>query len=88
MFQNQKERQIQFRCQEETHYLEGNETLVQAAHRSCGCPMSEGARGQVGWGPGQPDLVPDLVGDDPSCGGSWNQTTSEEPSNPGHSMFL
>jgi len=50
--------------------------------------MSEGARGQVGWGPGQPGLVPDLVGDDPSCGGSWNQTTSEEPSNPSHSMFL
>ena len=54
MFQNQKERQIQFRCQEETHYLEGNETLVQAAHRSCGCP---GVQSQVGWGPEQPDLV-------------------------------
>jgi len=27
------------------------------AHRSCGCPIPGGAQGQVGWGPGQPELV-------------------------------
>ena len=26
---------------------------------SCGCPIPGGAQGQVGWGPGQPELVQD-----------------------------
>ena len=26
--------------------------LAQAAHGSSGCPIAEGAQGQVGWGPG------------------------------------
>ena len=28
-----------------------------AAQRSCGCPIPGGTEGQVGWGPGQPELV-------------------------------
>jgi len=33
--------------------------LEQAAQRGCGCPTPGGIHGQVGWGPGQPYLVPD-----------------------------
>ena len=35
----------------------GGEALAQAAWRTCGCPISGGAQIQVGWGPGQPELV-------------------------------
>ena len=35
--------------------------LEQAAQGGCGCPVPGGVQGQAGWGPGQPDLVPDLV---------------------------
>ena len=38
-------------------YPEGSEELAQAAQSSCGCPISGGIQGQVGWGPGQPELV-------------------------------
>ena len=31
--------------------------LEHVAQRGCGCLISEGIQGQVGWGPGQPDLV-------------------------------
>jgi len=34
---------------------------VQAALRSCGCPNTAGTQGQVEWGPGQIDLVPNSV---------------------------
>jgi len=40
---------------------ESGEALEQVA-QSCGCPIPEDVQGQVGWGPGQLDLVPDLVG--------------------------
>ena len=42
--------------------------LKQAAQRGCGYPIPGGARVQVGWGPGQPDLIPDLEVGDPACG--------------------
>ena len=31
--------------------------LEQTARRGCGCPIPGGTQGQVGWGPGQPELV-------------------------------
>ena len=31
--------------------------MVQAAQRSYECPIPVGVQDQVGWGPGQPDLV-------------------------------
>ena len=45
----------------EIFYREVGEALAQAAQRGCGCPMPGGVQGQVGWGPRQPDLVPDVV---------------------------
>ena len=45
--------------------LKGGKTLAQVAQRGCGCPVPGGVQGQVGWGPGQPDLV----GGSPACGG-------------------
>ena len=50
-----------FKCQEEILLSEGGEALGQVAQRTCGCPIPGGIRGQIGWGPGQPDLEPDLV---------------------------
>ena len=41
-------------------FIESGEVLAQAAQRGCGCPIPRGVQGQVGWGPGQPGLVPDL----------------------------
>ena len=35
----------------------GGEALEQVAQRSFGCPILGAVQGQVGWGPGQPDLV-------------------------------
>lgn len=37
--------------------MEGGEAVAQAAQRGCECPTSSGGQGQVGWGPGQPELV-------------------------------
>ena len=42
--------------------------LEQAAHRSCGCPVSGGVQGQVGWGPGQPGLGLNVEAGGPTCG--------------------
>jgi len=42
---------------EEILYSKGGEALAQAAQRSCGCPIPGGVLSQVGWGPGQPELV-------------------------------
>jgi len=36
--------------------------------KSCGCPIPGGVQGQVGWGPGQSDLVLDLVVGNPAHG--------------------
>ena len=49
-------------------FFQSGEVLQQAAQRSCECPISGGVQGQVGWGPGQPALVPDLVVGSPACG--------------------
>jgi len=46
-----------FRLNEEILYSEGSEALAQAAQRSCGCPIPGGVQGQLGMGPGQPELV-------------------------------
>ena len=40
---------------------ESGEVLEQAAQRSCGCPIPGGVQEQVGWGPGQPGVMPELV---------------------------
>jgi len=37
--------------------ISGGGVLEQVAQRRCGCPISGGIQGQVGWDPGQPDLV-------------------------------
>ena len=42
--------------------------LAQAAQRGCGCSILGGIYVQVGWGPGQPDLVPTLEVCGPACG--------------------
>jgi len=42
--------------------------------RGCGCPIPGGVQGQVGWGPGQPDLVSDVEVGGPACSrrvGAW-----------------
>jgi len=43
--------------------------LAWAAQRSYGCPITGGAQGQVGWDPGQPDLVLNVEVGGPAC--SW-----------------
>jgi len=57
---------------------------------SCGCPIPGGVQGQAGWGPGQPDLLSDLVSDlvvgNPAhgvCGGGVEPLRSL-PTPPGH----
>jgi len=47
--------------------LRGGEALAQAAQRGYGCPMG-GTQGQVGWGPGQPELG----GGNPAHSRGWN----------------
>lgn len=42
---------------EETFYSDSDEALAQDTQRGCGCPILGSAYGQVGLGPGQPELV-------------------------------
>ena len=42
--------------------------LAKAAQRGCGCPFPAGVQDQVGWGPGQPDLILDMEVGGPACG--------------------
>ena len=49
----------------EVSYSESGEVLAQAAQRSCGCPLPEGIQGQARCRPGQPELMPYLVDDNP-----------------------
>lgn len=37
-----------------------------SSHSGCECPISGGVRGQIGLGPGQPDLVLNLVVGNPA----------------------
>ena len=41
--------------------------LEQVTQSGCGCPISGSVQDQVGWGPGQSDLVLDLVAGIPAC---------------------
>ena len=49
-----------FGCQGEVLHRESGEVLEQAAQRGCGCSIPGHVQGQVGWGPGQPGLLPDV----------------------------
>lgn len=40
------------------------EMLFQVIRESCGCCFPVSVRGEVGWGPGQPDLVEGIPGHD------------------------
>ena len=51
----------------EVRYSECGEVVAQADQRGCGCSIPGGVQAQVGWGPGQPDLVPDLEVGGPAC---------------------
>ena len=42
--------------------------LFSFSQRGCGCPISGGVQGQVGWGPGQPGLVLNVEVGGPACG--------------------
>jgi len=42
--------------------------LEQVALRGCRCPVPRGVQDQVGWGPGQPDLVLDIAVGNPAYG--------------------
>ena len=48
--------------------MESGEVLEYVAQRGCGCLVSGGIQGQVGWGPQQPELVIDLTVGNPACG--------------------
>mgnify|MGYP001864531359 CR=1 FL=1 len=37
--------------------LQAGERLEHVDQRGCGCPILGGIQGQVGWGPGQPELL-------------------------------
>ena len=43
-----------------------SQVLVQAAQKGCGCLIPGSVQDQVGWGPGQHDLKPDLVAGNPA----------------------
>ena len=64
------------------------EVLEQAAQRGCRCSVPGGVQDHIGWGSGQPDLVPDLEVGGPACGGGWNSMILGIPSNPSYSMIL
>jgi len=55
---------------------EGGEALEQLP-RELWCPISGGAQGQVGWGPGQPQLA----GGSPAHGMGWDSMIFKIPSN-------
>jgi len=54
----------------------------------CGRPITGGVQGQVGWGPGQPELVLNVEVGGPALAGGWRFMILEVPSNPGHSVIL
>ena len=49
-------------------FTESGEVLEQAAQRGCGCPVSGGVQGRIGWGSGQPGLVSNGEVGGPACG--------------------
>ena len=52
----------------EVLHRENGEVLEQAVQRGCGCPIPGDIQGWVGWGHGQPALVPDLEVGGHACG--------------------
>ena len=52
----------------EVLHRESGEVLEQATWRGCGCAILGGVQDQVGCGPGQPGLVPDLEVGSPVSG--------------------
>ena len=52
----------------EIFHSNGGEEKEQAAQRSCGCLIPRGVQGQVGWSPGQTDLMTDLLVGKPAHG--------------------
>ena len=56
-----------------TFSLRGYRGTGKGCQRSYGCPISRGVQGQVGWDPGQPDLLFDLAVGNPV----WNQVMCE-----------
>lgn len=63
-----KERRLQVDIRGNFFPLKGGESPTPDAQRSCRLPIPECAQGQAGWGPGQPDLVPNLMVGSPACG--------------------
>ena len=61
---------------------EGGEALEQAAQRSCGCPIPGNTQGQVGWGPGQPELLGGTA-----YGRGLELEGLKAPSNPSHAVI-
>lgn len=52
----------------EVFHVEGGEVKEQVDWRGCWCPIPGDVRGQVGWKPGQPDLLLDLAAGNPAFG--------------------
>jgi len=52
----------------EVLHRESGEVLEQLPREAAGCPIPGGDQDQVGWGPGQTGLVPDLEVGGPACG--------------------
>jgi len=56
--------------------------LEQAAQRGCGCSIPRVVQDQVGWGPGQPDLIPHLEVGGPACGREVGRLELDNPWSP------
>ena len=52
----------------EVLYRQSGEVLEQTAQRGCRCSIPGGVQDQIGWGPGQRGVVPDLEVGSPACG--------------------
>lgn len=69
-------------CEEAILLSEGGEALA-LLPRELWCPIPAGTRGQVGWGPGQPELV----GGSPAHGQGWHWVDFEILSNLSRAMI-
>ena len=52
-----RERRFRLDVRRKFFYSAGGEALAQVSQRGCGCHVSGVIQIQVGWDPGQPDLV-------------------------------
>lgn len=55
------------------------------SQKSCGCPISGGVHGQVGWSPGWPELV---TGNPALWQWVWNYMIFKVSSSPMHSVIF